>query len=151
MFFTALAKNILLPLAVTAAIQKKVYRSRMTTLVVTNEEMKYIVKIVKSLKEQDLLIKCVSKTIESEVKKISGFCSMRIDLCKWMLSFMLIFLISMLLGFMSHFKIGYVCLVVFHLELSFYHYKNQIFHNYFFTINIIITVELCKRVVHILG
>ena len=82
MFFTALAKNILLPLGVTAAIQKKVYRSRMTTLVVTNEEMKYIVKIVKSLKEQDLLIKCVSKTIESEVKKISGFCSMGIDLCK---------------------------------------------------------------------
>ena len=39
----------------------------MTTLVVSNEEMKYIVKIVKSLKEQDLLIKCVSKTIESEV------------------------------------------------------------------------------------
>ena len=140
----------MLPLGVTAAIQKKVYGSRMTTIVVSNEEMKYIVKIVKSLKEQDLLIKCVSKTIDSEVKKISGFCSMWIDLCKWILSFMLIFLISMLLGFLK-FKIGYVCLVVFQLELSFYHYKNQIFHNYFFTINIIITVELCKRFVHILG
>ena len=31
----------------------------------------------------------------------------------------------------------------------FYHNKNQIFHIYFFTVNIIIIVDSCKRVLHI--
>ena len=37
----------------------------------------------------------------------------------------------------------------FHLEVLFYYNKNQIFHIYFFTVNIIITVDSCKRADHI--
>ena len=66
-----LAWNVLLPLRVTAAesaidaIIKKLYGFRITTLVISNEEMKDM-KVVKSLEEPDLLIKTVSETIENE-------------------------------------------------------------------------------------
>ena len=53
-----LAKSILIQLGLTAAesatdttIQKKFFRSGMTTLIISNEEMNDIIKIVKSLKE----------------------------------------------------------------------------------------------------
>ena len=36
----------------------------MTTLIISNEEMNYIMKIVKSLEESGLLIKRVSETIK---------------------------------------------------------------------------------------
>ena len=60
-----------------AAIQRKIYRSgclveeasRATSLIVSNEEMKDIMKIVKLLKESGLLIKEISKTIKNETKE----------------------------------------------------------------------------------
>ena len=41
-------------------------------LINSNEEMEYIIKIVISLKESCLLIKCASKTIEIEAKEQKG-------------------------------------------------------------------------------
>ena len=42
--------------ATDAAIQKKIYRSGMTTLIISSEKMKGIIKIVKSLEESGLLL-----------------------------------------------------------------------------------------------
>ena len=61
----SLAKSVLLPLrlwagmsAADAAIQKRIiYGSRTTALIISNEEMEDIMKIVKSLEEPGLLIK----------------------------------------------------------------------------------------------
>ena len=41
----------------------------MTTLIISNEEMNYIMKIVKSLEESGFLIKGVSGTIKNEAKE----------------------------------------------------------------------------------
>ena len=41
----------------------------MTTLIISKEEMKDIMKVVKSLKESNLLIKGVSESIENEAKE----------------------------------------------------------------------------------
>ena len=53
-----LAKSVLIPLGLTAAasatdagIHKKMFESGMTTLIISNEEMNDIMKIVKSLEE----------------------------------------------------------------------------------------------------
>ena len=43
--------------------------SRMATLIISNEEMNDIIKIVKFLEESGLLIKCVSETIQNEAKE----------------------------------------------------------------------------------
>ena len=43
-----------------------------TTLIILNEEMDYIMKIVKSLEESGLLIKGVSQTIKYEAKERKG-------------------------------------------------------------------------------
>ena len=51
-----------------AAFHKKMFGSGVTTLIILNEEMNDILKIVKSLEESDLLIKGISKTVESEAK-----------------------------------------------------------------------------------
>ena len=71
-----LAKSVLIPLgwiasasATDAAIQKKMFGSTMTTLIISNEELGDIMKIVKSLEESDLLTKSVSKTITNEAKE----------------------------------------------------------------------------------
>ena len=57
---TSLAKSVLIPLelpagmsAADAAIQKKMYGSGTTALIISNAEMEYIMKIVNSLEEQD--------------------------------------------------------------------------------------------------
>ena len=57
-----LAKSVSISLGLTAvasgtdaAIHKKMLGSGMTTLIISNEEMNYIMKIVKSLEESDLL------------------------------------------------------------------------------------------------
>ena len=55
-----------------AAIQKKIFGSGMTTLIISNEEMNDIMKIVKSLEESSLLIKDVSETIKNEAKEQKG-------------------------------------------------------------------------------
>ena len=55
--------------ATDAAIQKKIFRSGTTALIISNEEMEYIMKIVESLKVSCLLIKVVSETIKNETKE----------------------------------------------------------------------------------
>ena len=69
---TPLTKCILLPLGLSvgisvadAAIKKKIYVSGSTALIILNEEIKDIMKIVKSLEESGLLIKGISETIEN--------------------------------------------------------------------------------------
>ena len=53
------------------------FGSGVTTLIFSNEQMKNIMKIVKSLEEYALLIKGVSETIEKEAKEqTGGFLSM---------------------------------------------------------------------------
>ena len=71
-----LAKSLLIPLELTAAasatdtaIQKKMFGSAFTTLLVSNEEMNDIMKIVKSLENSGLLIKDISETIKNEAKE----------------------------------------------------------------------------------
>ena len=74
-----LAKNVLVPLRLMAAasvtdaaIQKKIFGSGTTTSALSNEDLNNIIKIVKSLEESGLLIKGVSKAIESEAKEQKG-------------------------------------------------------------------------------
>ena len=70
-----LARKVLLSLGLTAAaaatyavIQEKIYGSDTTALIISNEEMEDIMKVVKSLGESGLLIKGTSETIENEAK-----------------------------------------------------------------------------------
>ena len=49
------------------------FGSDFTTLIIFNEEMKDIIKIVKSLKDSGLLIKGVSETIKNEAKEQKGW------------------------------------------------------------------------------
>ena len=72
-------KNVLIPLGLPAAasekdaaIQKKIHGLRTTTSVFSNEDLKDIIKIVKSLKESGFLIKRVSETIKNEAKAQKG-------------------------------------------------------------------------------
>ena len=79
-----LAKNILAPLGITAAasaidagIQKKINGSGTTTLIISNEEINDIMKMVQALEDSNILLKGVSKTIKNETKEqIRGFLSM---------------------------------------------------------------------------
>ena len=70
-----LAKSVLIPSGLTAAaaaanvaIHKKMFGSGNTILIIYNEEINDIMKIIKSLEESGLLIKGVSETIKSEAK-----------------------------------------------------------------------------------
>ena len=74
-----LAKSNLIPLWLTeaasvtdAAIHKKMLGSGNMTLIISNEQMNDIMKIVKSLEESVLFIKGVSKTIKNEAKEQKG-------------------------------------------------------------------------------
>ena len=65
-----LAKSVLILLGLTAArsgidaaIDKKMFEPGVTKLIILNEEMNNIIKIVKSLEESGLLIKGVCRTI----------------------------------------------------------------------------------------
>ena len=65
-----LAKNILAPLGITTAasaidagIQKKTCGFETTTLIISNEEMDGIMKIVQALEDSNTLLKGVTKTI----------------------------------------------------------------------------------------
>ena len=69
-----LARNDLIPLiavasATDAAIYQKIFESGTRKLIVSNEEMNEIIKIVKPLEKSDLLIEGVSKTIKNEAQK----------------------------------------------------------------------------------
>ena len=73
---TPLAKNVLMPLGVTAAmsttdaaIQKEILEWGMATLI-SNEEMEDKLRIVKSLEESGLLIQNISKQLKTKQKSI---------------------------------------------------------------------------------
>ena len=80
----SLAENVLIPLGLTAAasaadagIHKKILgsghnHSSSTTLIISNDEIKDIIKIVKSLEDSGLLLKGVTETVQNEVKKQKG-------------------------------------------------------------------------------
>ena len=55
--------------AIDAGFQKKIYCSGTTTLVISNEEMNDIMKIVQALEESNISFKRVTKTIENETKE----------------------------------------------------------------------------------
>ena len=68
-----LAKIFLAPLGITASvidagIQKTIHGSRSTTLIISNEEMKDIIKIVQALEDSNILLKGVTKTTKNETK-----------------------------------------------------------------------------------
>ena len=72
----SLAKNILAPLVITAAaspidagIQKKIHGSETTTLIISNEEINDITKIVQTLEDSNILLKGVTKTFKNETKE----------------------------------------------------------------------------------
>ena len=79
-----LAKNIVAPLrigaaasAVDARVQKKIHGSGTTTLIVSNEEINDIMKLVQALENFNVLLKGVTKTIKNETKEQKeGFLSM---------------------------------------------------------------------------
>ena len=79
-----LAKNVLAPLGITAAasvidagIQNKIYRSGNTTLIISNEEMNDIMKIIQAPENSNILLKGVTKTVKNEAKEQKeGFLSM---------------------------------------------------------------------------
>ena len=83
-----LAKSVLVPLGLTAApdaadagIHKKILGSgsdhNNTMLIISNEEIEDILKIVKSLEDSGVLLKGVSETIQNEAKEQrGGFLSM---------------------------------------------------------------------------
>ena len=51
---------------------KKILRPCNTTLIISNDEMKDIIRIVKSLEDSGLLLKRVSETIQNEAKEQKG-------------------------------------------------------------------------------
>ena len=81
-----LAKNVLAPLGLTAAMsaidgsmQKKIHGSGIK-LIIEKEDMQDIITIIKELENFDILLKGVSKTIENEIKEQrGGFLSMLLE------------------------------------------------------------------------
>ena len=79
-----LAKNVLIPLELTvsasaadAEIHKKILgsghnRPWSTTLIISDDEMEDMIKIVKSLEDSGLLLKGVSQTVQNESRKQKG-------------------------------------------------------------------------------
>ena len=74
-----IAKNILAPLGLTAAmsaidgsIQKKTHGSGTTILIISNEEMNDIIKIVQALEDSAVELKGVTKTIKNKKKEQKG-------------------------------------------------------------------------------
>ena len=72
-----LSQSILIPSGLTAeassvdaGIHKKILGSvNMTTLIISNDEIEGIIKIVKSLEYSGLLLKGVNETVQNEVKE----------------------------------------------------------------------------------
>ena len=55
--------------AAAAGIHKKILGSRTTTLIISNEEMNDIIKIVQALEDSNLLPEGVTKIIKNETKE----------------------------------------------------------------------------------
>ena len=83
-----LTKSVLIPLGLTAAasaadagIRQKIlgsgnrhcFRASHTTLIISNDEINNIIKIIKSLEDSGLLLKPVTETVQKEVKKTFDF------------------------------------------------------------------------------
>ena len=73
------AKNVLIPLGLTATasaadavIQKKILASGTTTLIISNEEINDIMKIVQALKDSNIILKGATKTIKNKTKEQKG-------------------------------------------------------------------------------
>ena len=73
------AKSVLIPLGLTTAaspadagIHKIILGPGNTTLIISNNEMEDIVKIIKSLEDSSLLSDVVTKTVQNEVKEKKG-------------------------------------------------------------------------------
>ena len=79
-----LAKIVLIPLGLTAAasaavavIHKKILGSAHTTLIISNNEIEDMIKIIKSLEDSGLLLKGVTETVQNQIKEQkSSFLSM---------------------------------------------------------------------------
>ena len=76
---TLLARFFLLPFGLSAAmstadraIQEKIYGSGTTALIISNEEIEELMKVVKSLEESRLLVKGINETIKNERKEQKG-------------------------------------------------------------------------------
>ena len=74
-----LAKSVLMPLRLTAAasaadagIHKNISGSGNTTLIISNEEMNDVIKIVQALEDSNILLKGVTETGKNETKKQKG-------------------------------------------------------------------------------
>ena len=76
-----LAKSVLIPLGLTPAAsavdvgikkKKKILVSVNTTLLVSNDELEDIIKVVESLEDSSLLLKGVIETIQNEAKEQKG-------------------------------------------------------------------------------
>ena len=74
-----LAKSVLIPLGLTAAvsaadagIRKKILGSGNTTLIISNEEINDIIKIVQTLEDSNILLKGVTETVTNETKEQKG-------------------------------------------------------------------------------
>ena len=55
-----------------AGVHKKIYGSGTTTLVISNEEMNDIMKIVQTLEDSNILLRGVTKTIKNETREQKG-------------------------------------------------------------------------------
>ena len=70
----SLAKSVLIPLGLTAAsaadagIHKKILGSGNITVIISNNKIELIIKIVKSLEDSGLLLEVVTETVQNEVK-----------------------------------------------------------------------------------
>ena len=81
---TPLAKSVLILLGTTAVasaadvgIHTKILGSGNTTLIISNKDMKDLIKTVKSLEDSGLLLKGVTETVQNEVKEQKdGFLNM---------------------------------------------------------------------------
>ena len=78
--FKSLAKSVLIPIglmvaesATDTAINEEMFESGFATLIISNEEMNDIMKIVKSIEESGLLLKGVCETITKQNIKKDGF------------------------------------------------------------------------------
>ena len=75
-----LVKSILIPLGLTVAasaadsgMHTKILGSgNTTTLIISNDEINNIIKIVKSLEDSGLLLKGITETVQNEVKEQKG-------------------------------------------------------------------------------
>ena len=78
-----LTKNVLAPLGITAAassidagIKKKNHGSGNTTLIISNEEMNDIMKIIQALEDSNILLKGATKTKNKTKEQKGGFLKM---------------------------------------------------------------------------